>query len=115
MAKNLSNRADGMIPGSGLREEMARRQGLSAYASLARVTGSGNPINDEKATQAIFQIKLNNSDTDDHIIALHAGALLTVTEIQSLIGVSVAAIAKSGVVIVDKVTCTTKANTLLEH
>jgi len=113
--KNLSNRADGMLPGSGMREELARRQGLQAYASLARVTGSGNPINDEKATQAIFQIKLNNIGADDKIIALHAGSLLTVDEIATLIGVTVDAIAKTGVVIVSNVTCTTKANTSLEH
>lgn len=98
-----------------MRKKLPRRKGLQAYPSLARVTGSGAPISAEKATQAIFQIKLNNIDDVDHIIALHAGSFLTVTEIASLIGVSVDAIAKSGVVIVDKVTCATKANTLLEQ
>jgi hypothetical protein len=114
MGRDLSNRASGMLPGSNIENEIARRRALKSQGmGLVRLSGGGNSFQDEKATQAVFQIKINNIDTADHVIALHPGNLATVAEILTVAGVTVGAIAKDGVVITDKVTCTTKTNTTL--
>lgn len=108
---NLSNRATGMLPNNRIENEIARRRGLKG--GLLRLSGGGSSLADELATTSVFQIKLNNIDDEDHVIALHPGALATVAEILTVAGVTVEAIAKDGVVITDKVTCSTKNNTTL--
>jgi len=113
--RKLSNRANGtMLPGASLEGERKRRADLRANgAGFIRLSGGGTGFSDEKATQSVFQIKLNNIDTADHVIAMHAGLLANVSEILTVAGVSVGAIAVDGVVITDKVTCSTKNNTTL--
>jgi len=111
--KNLSNRADGMLPSADIRSEAARRQILRAQGmGLVRLSGGGSTFADEKATQSVFQIKLNNIGLTDKVIALHPGAL-TLAEIATIAGVTVDAIAKDGVIIADSVTGSTKTNTTL--
>lgn len=112
---NLSNRADGLLPGSSLAEEQARKAALRGISTFARVTGSGASPDQEAATQAIFLIKLSNTSVADKVIALHAGSLSSAADILKLTGVTVDAIAVDGTVIASAVTCTTKANTLLTH
>ena len=111
----LSNRADGLLDGSSIAQEQARKAQLRGISTFARVTGSGASPDQETATQSIFLIELSNTGAADKVIALHAGALATVGDIATLTGVTVDAIAVNGVVIPAAVSCTTKANTLISH
>jgi hypothetical protein len=107
--RNLSNKATGMLPQTNLQQEMSNRRGLRS-SGLLKLTGGGS---NEQSTQAVMQVILNNIDDEDHVIAIHPGLLDTIAEIQAIAGVAVDAIAKDGVVIVDKVTCKTKNTTSL--
>ena len=117
MGTGLSNRADGMLGGSSIAEEQARKAHLRGISTFARVTGSGASPDQEAATQAIFLIKLNNLGAADKVIAIHSGALASISDIATLTGVTVNAIAVNGDVIPapNQVTCSTKANTLISH
>ena len=103
MGKDLSNRSMGFADEDRLRK-------------LNRAAGAAIPaFSDETAATQVFPIKLVNSDTADKLICLHPGALATISEITTVLGVTVDAIAKEGVVITDKVSCSTKTGSTLEY
>jgi len=114
--RKLSNKFTGiMLPNQTINAEMAKRQALrSIGAGLVKFSGNTSSFADESKTQEVFQIKLVNSDTDDHVIALHPGLLASVAEIAAVAGVTVEAIATDGTVIATKVTGSTKANTTIK-
>ena len=106
MGKELSNRANGSM--SFADESRLRKLNRAAGAAIPAFSDESN------ATQ-VFPIKLVNSDTADKLICIHPAALSTVSEIATILGITVDAIAKEGVVITDKVTCSTKTGMLLEY
>jgi hypothetical protein len=108
MGKNhLSNRASGA--GISLSEEKKLRR-------LSRATGAALPVfSEETRANQIFPIKLVNASQEDKLIVIHPGSLKNVTEIQKVLGITPAAIAKEGVVIVDAVSCSTKVGSLMEY
>jgi hypothetical protein len=109
MKQNLSNRANGAY---SLEEEKRLR---SAHR-MNRATGAALPVfSEETRANQVFPIKIVNSDTADKIIIIHPGALLNVSQIAAVLGVTADAIAKEGVVITDKVNCSTKVGTLMEY
>lgn len=103
---NFTNRA----LGSFAQEQEVRRASM-----VNRAIGATVPNFDaESRANEVFKIKLTNSAVADKLIVLHPGALTTVTEIASVLGVTADAIAKDGVVIADAVSCATKQGTSLE-
>lgn len=102
MGKDLSNRSMGFAEEARLR--------------LNRALGAAVPrFDSETSATQVFPIKLVNVDTADHVIAIHPASLLTVSEISTILGVTVDAIAKEGTVIASKVSCATKPGMLLEY
>lgn len=103
MGKELSNRSNGFD-----REQEKLRMNRAIGASL--------PIfGDETAANEVIPITLVNSDTVNHLIAIHAGDL-TKLQIASILGVTVDAIATEAVdTITGKVTCTTEPGTQMEY
>lgn len=116
MAKReLSNKFTGiMLPQNNIQAEQARRSALRGMNGLVKFSGNTSSFADESKSQSVFQIKLVNSDDEDHVIALHPGLLTTPAAILAVAGVTVEAIATDGVIITDKVTGSTKANTLIK-
>lgn len=102
MAKELSNRSMGFADENRLRK-------------LNRAAGAAIPaFSDETSATQVFPIKLVNSDVTDKLVCIHPASLASITEIATILGVTVDAIAKEGAVIVGKLTCSTKTGMLLE-
>lgn len=114
MRRELTNKFTGiMIPQNNIQAEQARRAALRGMNGLVKFSGNTSGFADETKTQEVFQMKLVNSDDEDHVIALHPGLLKSIGAIAAVAGVTVGAIATDGVVIASKVTGSTKANTLI--
>lgn len=99
----LSNRSMGFADENRLRK-------------LNRAAGAAIPaFSDETSATQVFPIKLVNSANVDKLICIHPAALTSISEIATVLGVTVDGIAKEGEVIAAAVTCSTRTGMRLEY
>ena len=107
---NLSDRAIGA-------DSIAAEMRLRDNNKIMRALGAAVPsFTDEARANQVFPIKITNTDTADHLVAIFAGDLDLISEITSILGITVDGIAKeSADIITGKVTCATAPGTTIEY